>query len=83
VTYIGNPCYVTGDPPLHGGARRPDDRAQKVGIHADRERVAKFMRAQVAYELHKPARRRFVRNQTLVSHIDEQWLFWLFGHEQH
>jgi transposase InsO family protein len=70
---LGKLYYTAGDPASYGGIDRLYERARELGMPADRERVAKFLREQVAYELHKPARHRFARNQTLVAHIDEQW----------
>jgi preprotein translocase subunit SecA len=65
--------YTAGDPASYGGIDRLYERAHELGIPADRERVRKFLEDQVTYEVHKPARRKFQRNQTLVAHIDEQW----------
>jgi hypothetical protein len=55
------------------GIDRLCERARELGIPADRQRVTKSSREQVARELHKPARDRFARNQTLVTRIDEEW----------
>ena len=35
--------------------------------------MRKLFVEKATYQLHKPARHTFVRNQTLVAHIDEQW----------
>ena len=70
---LGSIYYAAGDPGSYGGIDRLHQRAQSLGIPADRERVRRFLEGQVTYELHKPARHKFQRNQTLVAHIDEQW----------
>ena len=38
-----------------------------------RKTVQKYLKSEQAYTLHKPARRRFTRNQTYVAGIDAQW----------
>jgi transposase InsO family protein len=70
---LSNLYYAPGDPASYGGIERLYDRARDVNIPADRNRVRKFLSEQVAYELHKPSRHRFARNQTLVSNKDDQW----------
>ena len=37
------------------------------------KKVEEYMRSEQAYTLHKPARRRFIRNHTYVEGIDAQW----------
>jgi transposase InsO family protein len=49
------------------------DRPGELSIPIDRSGVKMFFAEQATYRLHKPARRTFVRNQTLVAHVDEQW----------
>jgi hypothetical protein len=70
---LATPYYTPGDPASYGGLDRLYERAQELGIPADRDRVARFLSEQVASELNKPARHKFVRNQTLAAYIDEQW----------
>jgi transposase InsO family protein len=65
--------YDVKDPASYGGVERLYERAQELKIPANRGRVRKFLAEQVAYQLHKPARHTFVRNQTVVADIDEQW----------
>jgi transposase InsO family protein len=65
--------YNTKDPASYGGVDRLYRRARELDIPVDRKRVRKFLSEQVTYQLHKPARRTFVRNQTVASNIDDQW----------
>jgi transposase InsO family protein len=65
--------YNARDPASYGGVERLYDRARELNIPADRGRVHKFLTQQVAYQLHRPARHTFVRNQTVVANIDDQW----------
>ena len=44
-----------------------------VKPHYTQKQVKEWLKAQEAYSLHKPARRRFPRNRIIVSDIDEQW----------
>lgn len=70
---LANLYYAAGDPASYGGVERLYERAHELNIPVDRARVRRFLDEQVTYELHKPARHKFVRNQTLVAHRDEQW----------
>jgi transposase InsO family protein len=70
---LANLYYAPGDPASYGGVDRLYERARDLNLPVDRHRVRKFLTEQVTYELHKPARQRFARNQTLVSNIDDQW----------
>jgi len=70
---LSNLYYAAGDPASFGGAERLFNRAKDLGIPVKKERVRQFLADQVTYQLHKPVRHKFVRNQTVVSSMDEQW----------
>jgi transposase InsO family protein len=70
---LANVYYTPGDPGSYGGVERLHSRARELNIPIDRSGVRKFLAQQATYQLHKPARHTFVRNQTVVAHIDEQW----------
>lgn len=73
VKQLNNLYYAAGDPGSYGGAERLFKRAQELGIPVTRETVNNYLKDQLAYSLHKPARRKFVRNHTYVANIDQQW----------
>jgi transposase InsO family protein len=70
---LANVYYDARDPGSYGGVERLYERAKQLRVPADRRRVRRFLTEQVAYQLHRPARRTFVRNQTVVANIDDQW----------
>lgn len=70
---LHNLYYAAGDTGSYGGVNRLHRRAHEVGIPATQEQVQRFLAKQLAYSLHKPARRTFPRNHTYVGHIDQQW----------
>ena len=54
-----------------GGAKRLIDAAREEGV---RPMIARnWLESDLAYTLHKPARRRLSRNRVLVNGKDEQW----------
>ena len=62
------------DPGSLGGIDRLLRRAQELAIPGvTRRSVEKFLKSKQAYTLHRPARRRYVRNRTYVAGIDAQW----------
>ena len=66
--------YNTSDPGSYGGIRRLLRRAHEKGLsQVDELTVKRYLSKQQAYSLHKPARRRFPRNKTIVGQIDKQW----------
>ena len=66
--------YDTKDSGSFGGVQRLLKRAREKGIDGvSQEKVAKFLADQQSYSLHKPARRNFKRNKTIVGGIDRQW----------
>lgn len=70
---LSNLYYAAGDPASYGGISRLYERAKELHIPVDRRRIRRFLMDQTTYQLHKPARHKFIRNQTLVARIDEQW----------
>ena len=61
------------DPGSLGGVQRLFKRAKELGITADREKFKEFLETQRVYSYHKPVRKKFLRNKTIVSGIDSQW----------
>ena len=47
--------------------------AIRLGIRVPRKRIEDYLLKQLAYTLHKHARKRFVRNKTTSMYIDEVW----------
>ena len=47
--------------------------AKNKGLKVHRDQVINFLKTQDAYTLHRPVRKRFERNQTIVAGIDDQW----------
>ena len=65
--------YDVNDPGSYGGVDRLFKRAKEEGAAVTREKVKQFLRNERTYSLHKPMRRNFVRNRTIVHGIDSQW----------
>ena len=66
--------YGVGDAGSYGGVDQLYGRARELHIPGvTKDIVRKFLTDQVTYQLHKPARRKFIHNQTIVGHRDEQW----------
>ena len=66
--------YDPGDEGSYGGVERLFQRAKDAGIAGvKRADVVNFLQNQRSYTLHKPSRRNFKRNRTVVKGIDEQW----------
>ena len=62
------------DPGSLGGIDRLLRRAKQLKVPGvNRLVVEQFLKGEQAYTLHKPARRRYVRNRTYVAGIDAQW----------
>ena len=62
------------DPGSLGGVDRLLRRAKELNVpNVTRQSVIQFLKGEQAYTLHKPARRRYVRNRTYVAGIDAQW----------
>lgn len=66
--------YDTSDAGSYGGINRLLKRGREKGdANVNTEKVAKFLRNQHSYSLHKPMRKNFKRNKTIVGGIDRQW----------
>ena len=66
--------YNPQDPGSYGGVTRLLKRAKEVGIQEiSQTKVRDYLRDQQAYSLHKPARKHFLRNRTIIGAIDKQW----------
>ena len=65
--------YDSKDPASFGGINALLARAKNKGLDVSRDQIINFLKTQDTYTLHKPVRKRFVRNQTIVSGIDDQW----------
>lgn len=63
--------YTPSLPGSYGGVNAL--RRALAGNKATRKRAENWLTYQDAYTLHKPARKRFKRRQTIVSGIDAQW----------
>ncbi len=61
------------DPGSLGGVQRLFKLAKELGITSDREKVKEFLETQRVYSYHKPVRKKFIRNKTIVAGIDSQW----------
>lgn len=66
--------YNPNDSGSYGGVERLFKRANETEVNAiSRDEVTNFLKNQRSYSLHKPIRKNFKRNKTLVSGIDVQW----------
>lgn len=66
--------YEPGNPGSYGGVERLYQAAVAKGIRGiTREKVEKYLKSQQSYSVHRPARKHFPRNKTIVSGIDAQW----------
>ena len=66
--------YDPKDPGSYGGKEALLRRAKEKGVAAASfKSIDKFLKTQDTYTLHAPVRKRFSRNQTIVSGIDKQW----------
>ena len=62
------------DPGSLGGVERLLRCARHLHVTGvTRKTVQEYLKSEQAYTLHKPARRRFIRNHTYVAGIDAQW----------
>ena len=62
------------DPGSLGVVERRLRRARQLHVPGvTRKTVQIYLRGEQAYTLHKPTRRRFIRNHTYVAGIDAQW----------
>jgi transposase InsO family protein len=66
--------YGVGDAGSYGGVEQLYGSARELHIPGvTKDIVRRFLTEQETYQLHKPARRKFIHNQTIVGHRDEQW----------
>ena len=65
--------YSVGEPGSYGGVKRLVEAAKAKGIKVSENLIKKYLSDQASYSLHKPARRHFSRNPTVVGGIDQQW----------
>ena len=65
--------YNTADRGSYGGVEKLYRRAKEDVPTITRAEVQKFLTDQQSYSLHKPTKRKFVRNRTYVHGIDKQW----------
>ena len=49
------------------------EKRKKQKIKVIRQQVEKWLSKELSYTLHKPVRKRFSRNKTIVFYIDELW----------
>ena len=62
------------DPGSLGRIDRLLRRSQELNLPGvTRRAVENFLKSEQAYTLHRPARRRYVRNRTYVAGVDAQW----------
>ena len=62
------------DPGSLYGVERLLQRARQLHVQGvTRKTVKEYLKSEQAYTLHKPARRRFIRDHTYVAGIDAQW----------
>ena len=62
------------DPGSLDGVERFLQRARQLHVPGvTRKMVQEYLKSEHANTLHKPARRRFIRNHTYVAEIDDQW----------
>ena len=57
----------------YGGVQRLVKTARESGLKVSQREIEKYLRNQASYSLHKPARKNFRRNPTIVKGIDYQW----------
>ena len=66
--------YSSENPGSYGGIQRLMRAAKEKGINGiTQEKIEKYLSNQQSYSLHKPARKNFQRNKTVVQGIDQQW----------
>ena len=66
--------YNSQDPGSYGGVNRLLLQAKERGLkNITPDKIRENLAKQHSYTLHKPARKRFSRNKTIVGSIDKQW----------
>ena len=61
------------DPGSLGGLTRLYTRGKELNPKLTISKTKEYLRTQNAYTLHKPHRKKFSRNKTIVGSIDKQW----------
>ena len=57
----------------YGGVESLYRQAKHIGLRVSRTKVKNFLKGIDAYTLHRPARKKFIRNRIIVKGIDQQW----------
>ena len=65
--------YNPRDPGSYGGVKPLLRRAKELGHEVNKKKVKTFLEKEDPYTIHKPIKRRYGRQQTLVGGIDHQW----------
>ena len=65
--------YDAKDSGSFGGINRLLRSAKQKGLDVNKDKIISFLKTQDTYTLHKPVRKIFKRNQTIVGNIDDQW----------
>ena len=65
--------YNAKEPASFGGVARLFKEAKAKGLKVTEKFIKNYLADQASYSLHKPARKRFKRNPTVVKGIDTQW----------
>jgi transposase InsO family protein len=65
--------YDTKSAGAYGGVGRLVREAARQGLKVSNSKATEILADELAYSLHKPARRRYKRNKTYVSGPDKQW----------
>lgn len=64
--------YDESHPASYGGAEKLYDAVKQIK-GSNIKKVKEWLSSQLTYSLHKPIRKRFKRNPTVVNGIDDQW----------
>ena len=70
---LKNIYYSPDDPGGFSSIQKLYQRARETDPNISLQQVKEFLIAQPTYTLHRPYRKRFTRNKTIVQHIDYQW----------
>ena len=65
--------YESSTPGSYGGVQRLFREAKAQGLNVTENLIKNYLSNQASYSLHKPARKNFSRNPTIVGGIDHQW----------
>jgi hypothetical protein len=70
---LSNIYYNTTHPASYGSAKNLYEYAKNENPNITFEDVIQWLKKQISYTLHRPARKNFPRNKIFVTHINEQW----------